>query len=925
MRPISKALFFSLVVLIFAFSPVIGEQPKPDSNLKVTNARERDLLRKKGIEPIPGLRDRYPSMFNGIEPFPYTESFQHPPRRDFPYNNSTGGSLTSAEQGAMKVIIDDFLVNDDTTGGCAQSYPAIARDLSGKFVITWEDDRNGNWDIYAQRYNSTGNPLGSNFKVNDDPDTASQGDLAISMDSSGNFVITWVDDRNTNLDIYAQRYNSSGTHLGSNFKVNEDVGSADQWSPAVAMDNSGNFVITWEDDRTGNKDIYAQRYNSSGAPLGSNFKVNDDLGTAGQGYPAISMDGSGNFVITWSDDRNYYDIYAQRYNFSGVPLGSNFKVNSDIGTALQWPSAIAMDGLGKFVVTWRDSRNGDWDIYAQRYNSSGGPLGSNFKVNDYAGTVWNMPWLSLAIAMDGSGNFVITWEDLRNDYFGDIYAQRYNFSGVPLGSNFKVNDTLYASQVYPAIAMDGSGNFIITWEDYRNSNPYIYAQRYNFSGAPSGSNFKVIDDAGTADQWVPSIAMDGSGKFVITWRDDRNGISDIYAQRYDSYGTPLSSNFKVNDDVGYAWQYDPVIAVDGSGNFVIAWEDSRTGNKDIYAQRYNSSGAPLDSNFKVDDDTGTAWQGSPAIVMDGFDNFIITWKDYRNYNWDIYAQRYSSSGNPLGSNFKVTDDAGTTWQDDPSIAIDGFGDFVITWVDGRNGPYDIYAQRYDSSGAPLDTNFKVNDDVGTAWQYYPAIAMDGSGNFVITWYDWRNGSNRDMYTQRYNSSGNPLGSNFKVNDDTGTSGYPAIAMDGSGNFVITWEDYRYGGISDIYAQRYNSSGSPLGNNYLVPNSQYASFAQGAPAVAANSSNIYFTWQDNRRAKGWDIYANIYYFLRGNVNGDEKLSLSDIVYLINYLFKFGPEPIPELGIGDANCDGKVSLSDIVYLINYLFKFGPAPCP
>ncbi len=72
----------------------------------------------------------------------------------------------------------------------------------------------------------------------------------------------------------------------------------------------------------------------------------------------------------------------------------------------------------------------------------------------------------------------------------------------------------------------------------------------------------------------------------------------------------------------------------------------------------------------------------------------------------------------------------------------------------------------------------------------------------------------------------------------------------------------------------------------------------------------------------DMGALYYHYLRGDANKDGKVSLSDIVYLINYLFKFGPAPEPTQS-GDANCDGKVSLSDIVYLINYLFKFGPPP--
>ncbi|MDP3025061.1 MAG: hypothetical protein Q8O10_05955 [candidate division Zixibacteria bacterium] len=62
-------------------------------------------------------------------------------------------------------IVDDFLVNDDT-GSSDQEYPAIATDWSENLVICWQDDRNGNWDIYAQRYNLTGTQQGPNFKIN---------------------------------------------------------------------------------------------------------------------------------------------------------------------------------------------------------------------------------------------------------------------------------------------------------------------------------------------------------------------------------------------------------------------------------------------------------------------------------------------------------------------------------------------------------------------------------------------------------------------------------------------------------------------------------------------------------------------------------------------------------------------------------------
>jgi len=377
----------------------------------------------------------------------------------------------------------------------------------------------------------------------------------------------------------------SGAGLGSNFRVNDDVGGANQFFPTIATDGSGNFIITWEDWRNGDRDIYTQRYNSSGTAVGSNFRVNDDVGAANQWYPAIAADGSGNFIITWKDQRTNFrdDIYARRYDSSGTALDSSFLVNDTVVTGYQdIPPAIATDGSGNFIITWNDIRNGDWDIYAQRYNSSGLAVDSNFKVNDDVGTLFQQ---RPAIAADGSGNFIITWFDQRNtlNIYGDIYAQRYNSSGTAVGSNFKVNDDVgNDNQDRPDIATDGSGNFIITWQDARNYFLDIYAQRYNASGVALDTNFKVNDDVGNANQSKPTIATDGSGNFIITWFDTRNVNDDIYAQRYNSSGLAVGSNFRVNDENGAATHFWPDVAI-GSGNFIITWNDNRNGNYDIYA------------------------------------------------------------------------------------------------------------------------------------------------------------------------------------------------------------------------------------------------------------------------------------------------------------------------------------------------------
>lgn len=63
--------------------------------------------------------------------------------------------------------------------------------------------------------------------------------------------------------------------------------------------------------------------------------------------------------------------------------------------------------------------------------------------------------------------------------------------------------------------------------------------------------------------------------------------------------------------------------------------------------------------------------------------------------------------------------------------------------------------------------------------------------------------------------------------------------------------------------------------------------------------------------------------RGDPNADFKVDVSDVIYLINYLFKGGPPPVPGLFAADVNCDSLGNVTDVIYLINYLFKGGPKP--
>jgi len=773
--------------------------------------------------------------------------------------------VTSSEKEAIEqatsMVLEDFQVNQNV-GKCVQANPAVAMNGQGDFAITWIDFRDHyQASVFARCFDKYGKPRGPSFRVSEVAHSP-----AIGMDEAGNFVITYVEiHRPHDPFIFAKRYNCFGEPIGGRIKVHDDPWNAYNWqqSPDIAVRRDGKFIITWVDQRPGHPypylNIYAQRFHAKGdtVGLGGNFQVNDEIKKNECWQPAVSFSDNGNFLITWEDKRNgNFDIYAQHFDSTGHRLQGNFRVDNDTQNKSQNHPVVAMSETGNFVIAWEDNRTDNWNIFAQCYDFNGIALTTNFKVNEEVGTDYDrMP----EISTDRNGNFDIVWKDGAKEY-ADVYIQRFNASGQPLGSNIRINDDPGKSlQGRPSIAKSPTGKTIVAWNDFRNGDEDIYAQLYDSTGLPIGNNFKANDEASA--QLEPAIAVDETGNFMIVWEDLRNGHFDIYGQRYDFIGYPLDSNFRVNDDIGKNVQRYPDIAVHKDGSFIIVWQDKRNGNPDIYLQRYNSDGQEIAQNFRVNDDPGKSAQRRPQIDIDARGNFVITWEDERqNSVSNIYAQYFNANGDTSGTNFIVNDDVLDCPHQRPAIAVNDSGNFVITWRDFRNGVVkegnwenpDIHAQCYQSSGTPSGANFQVNNDNITRNPCYPAVDIKNDGEFVITWEEYLI-SDSKIYAQYFHSNGDTLGPNFWV---IYHGYYPAVAFDSGGNFVITWR-HLYGSIRyDIYARCFNKNGVALNDKWKV-NNDPGGGKQYHPDVATLSDKIYFTWEDNRfPVQGMDIFAKI---------------------------------------------------------------------
>jgi hypothetical protein len=417
--------------------------------------------------------------------------------------------------------------------------------------------------------------------------------------------------------------------------------------------------------------------------------------------------------------------------------------------------------------------------------------------------------------------------------------------------------TAAGDQSAPTIVSDGSGGAIITWPDNRSGNYNIYAQRIDASGVVQWTTDGAAISTAAGDQIAPTIVSDGSGGAIITWYDYRSGTNfDIYAQRIDNAGNVQWTLDGVAISTAANDQFSPTITSDGSGGAIITWHDYRSGtNNDIYAQRINSAGVVQWTTDGVAISTAANDQFSPTITSDGSGGAIITWYDYRSGNYDIYAQRINSAGVVQWTADGVAISTAADDQYYPTIVSDGSGGAIITWEDYRSGPADIYAQRIDNAGNVQWTTDGAAISTAAGGQYNTKITDDGSGGAIITWEDYRSGTNYDTYAQRIDNAGNvqwtPDG--VAISTAAGNQFSPTIVSDGSGGAIVTWEDHRSGTNFDIYAQRIDNAGNVQWTPDGVAISTAAANQLSPTIVSDGSGGAIIAWSDSRSGPA-DIYA-----------------------------------------------------------------------
>lgn len=408
-----------------------------------------------------------------------------------------------------------------------------------------------------------------------------------------------------------------------------------------------------------------------------------------------------------------------------------------------------------------------------------------------------------AIAMDGSGNFVVVWEDERDNYCmlaghscgydgecgGEedvcvleprIYMRGFDRFGCERFPETRI-DSSSEDQRNPAIAMNQNGDFVVAWDQ---GGTFVDPWDVKLRGFSSGFEGDLLEHAtpvvtprepAAGDQQQAEVAMTrgdgvatGPWDVVVVWQDDTdlNGYYNIRGAAYelDTGTAPESPSLIVQWDdrvlhpevAGQQLRPDVTIA-DAAGDFWVVYEDDYDNNDyyEIYAHRWDLGASATDPEFSITpvNTTSTGQQKSPKIDIDPWGAFVIVWRDDQdvpaNGVYDVAMRGFNSDGSQWFPQEDVKRELHQqNWPSiamayPPSGAAEGF--FVVTWQDDtdNNGAHQIRASgyRYVPAGTKVNvfSDLTVNSDA-SGDQKWAKPAMDPAGDFVVTWTDDRDGN-----------------------------------------------------------------------------------------------------------------------------------------------------------------------------------------
>jgi len=722
----------------------------------------------------------------------------------------------------------------------------------GSVVYTWSDTKLGGRDLYAQKVDSQGNLLWGNEPLMVDGKDDRQEDPVIIGTTDGGAIIAWVDFSLSPKygDIFAQKLDADGNILWTDGGVEVCTAFNIQISLNIIQDLDGGAYVIWQDNRnTGGTDIYGAHLNSSGENLWTDDGLAVAAGEGEQNAHTFWEDGQGGAMLAYVNNYNGKDIHMKRISPEGIFSWGETLVVCD-ANGDQESVKICPDNTGGFIVSWKDKRSGNYDIYIQRVNIDGETLWTNNGISVFTD---NEEQINPRLTESSDTGAFLVWEDGRNDpNFPDLYIQKININGTFDWTNGGIPVcTAEYKQRDPRLRGDNAGGVFIVWDDDRNGNfPIvdIYMQHID----SDGNNLLENDGAVVCNALGMQFSVlikDTADHMFINWGDKRDGSVGLYYQVYDMNGNALLEDNGEMIFWGLSGNAVDMKMAESDNDSYFVWSDSRSGNFRLFYQAFNQNGsAYLNDNGIVVSELYDSNQQIFNITDYQTGGVVVAWEEGRDGIPLVFTLALDNQGNRIwedpvqlslehslsGSNIQVsrTDDS-----------------YYYGWSEFRfeDGFYlKIFANKVDADG-----NLMWGEDaVEIATNDIDCQMSDVQGRYFI-WYTNNGSGTADIYIKLLDEDGNTA----PGWDDDGLliCGHSELQVNPSGTLtedgiLVVWEDFRSGALS-IYGQLINEAGEIQWTENGIPMADYnlgpQSVDQNQQSVIYDNQNFYMAWRDAR--------------------------------------------------------------------------------
>ncbi|MBL9146725.1 MAG: choice-of-anchor D domain-containing protein [Verrucomicrobiaceae bacterium] len=490
---------------------------------------------------------------------------------------------------------------------------------------------------------------------------------------------------------------------------------------------------------------------------------------------------------------------------SGITLPAVYEY---VGTAFPWtmvPNStitiqvrfLANTVHGTFGGTMSlandDADEGAFDVPVTAAATPSGPVTEQW-AQRYIGPA-NRHDLARAVAVDGSGNVVVTGYSYNGTY-SDCYTAKYAAGDGALLWEKRYNGPANRDDLARAVALDGSGNVVVTGDSYNGTSYDYYTAKYAAGDGALLWEKRYNGPANSSDA-ANAVALDGSGNVVVTGTSRGSGSdNDYYTAKYAAGDGALVWEKRYNGPANNG-DYAQAVALDGSGNVVVTGY-SRGNGWDYYTAKYAAGDGALLWEKRYNG-PGSSDDVAQAVALDGSGNVVVTGYSYNGTNSDYYTAKYAAGDGALLWEKRYNGPANS---DDfaRAVALDGSGNVVVTGASNS----DYYTAKYAAGDGALLWEKRYNG-AGNSNDGANAVALDGSGNVVVTGVSWGSGSGSDYYTAKYAAGDGALLWEKRYNGPANSDDYAqAVALDGSGNVVVTG-DSSNGTNSDYCTVRYGAA------------------------------------------------------------------------------------------------------------------------